>query len=363
MSAKRTRTLPGILGVLLWTAAASDADTVVLAGKPPFRNVYIVSFRHGRLYFRGMSKEILKKPLAEVVRFELDRCPALTSAEALTHADPHAAMAAYEQALGETHEDWLHTLVRVRLLGLYDRAGRFDDAVALYIRLTREQPEPANVPRPHYPAPPGSARNRRARDHLFDAIKATRTRPALAAVRTLALELLLFDEADPLPPEFAPPAARPARPPTTQSDTPPPLLFDEGARRAEAPLSLPPDSFVLSGVRQALAASDVARAARLLDRSLPYVAEREAPAWRLLQGRCLIELGQHARAADELLALTQPPHDRSLAAEALYYVGLAHERMERADIAAGIYRELLRQNGLPAETQRLAVQGLKRLGE
>ncbi len=363
MNAHRVRALPGVFWVLLCTAAVADADLVVLAGKPPFRNVQIVNFKHARLYFRGVSKEVLKKPLQDVLRVELDRCPALTSAEALVHADPPAAITAYERARGETTEAWLRTFIHVRLLGAYDRAGRFDEAVDVYLGVIAEQPELAEQCAPRQPAPAGSERNLRARDRLFEAIKATRAQPALAAVQTLALELLLFDEADPLPPEFAPPASRPARLVGTQSDPPPPLLFGEGARRGEAPLSLPPGSFVLTGVRRALAAADVARATQLLERSRPYVAEREAPVWHLLHGRCLIELGRHARAADELLALTQPPHDRSLAAEALYYVGLAHERMDRPEVAAGIYRELLRQDGLAAETQRLAVQGLKRLGE
>ena len=362
MSANRTRTLPGIFWVLLWTTAASDADTVVLTGKPPFRNVQIVDFKHGRLHFRGVSKEVLRKPLREVSWFEIDRCPALSDAETLADTDAHAAIAAYERALGKAGESWLQALTRVRLLGAYDRAGRFDDAVALYIQLAREQPELADQCPPRHPAPRGSERNRKAREQLLDAIRHTPSRPGPVALRTLTLELLLFDEVDPLPPEFAPPASQPASSPATQPDTPPPLLFGDEERRASRTLRLPAESFVLSAVRQALAEADAARAARLLERSLPYAAESDAPVWRLLLGRCLIELGQHARAADELLALAETA-DRPLAAEALYYVGVAHERMGRVEVAAETYRELLQQDDLPENIRRLAVQGLKRLGE
>lgn len=351
----------GVLAALSW-AVASYADTVVLAGKPPFRNVEIVGLRDGRLRFRGVCREILSKPLREVVRLELDSCPALSKAEALAEIDVHAAIAAYEQAADEAGDDWPRTLVHARLLGVYDRAGRFDAAAALYVSLTSEQPELASQCRPRYPAPPGSEANRRARERLLGAIEPSRSQAVPAALRTLAFELLLFDEVDPLPPGFAPPTPQPARGSTSQPAALPPLLFGDTPRRSGAPPRLPADSLVLEGARRALAEADVARAARLVERSLPYVAESDAPAWRLLRGRCLIEQGQPARAADELLALTRPPHDRSLAAEALYYVGLAHERMGRAD-AAEIYRELLRKDGIPAETQRLAVQGLKRLGE
>jgi tetratricopeptide (TPR) repeat protein len=363
MSVAATRILPGLLCLALLATPCGRADTVVLAGKPPFRNVQILNFKHGRLYFRGVSGEVLKKPLGEVSRFEIDRCPALSSAESLGGTDAGAAIAAYENGLREAGEPWVQTLIRARLLGAYDRAGHFDDAVVLYIRLAPEQPELADACAPRHPAPPGSERNRRAREQLLAAIRSAGPRPVPPTLRTLALELLLFDEVAPLPRELAPPASQPASGLTSQPGTPPPLLFGDDRRRASQPLYLPGESFVFTGVRQALDEADAARATRLLERSRPYVAKRDSPRWGVLMGRCLIELGQPARAADELLALVETIDEGPVADEALYYVGVAHERMGRTDVAARIYRKLMQQDDLSAKTRELALQGLKRLGE
>ena len=67
--------------------------------------------------------------------------------------------------------------------------------------------------------------------------------------------------------------------------------------------------------------------------------------------------------ANGLLALTESTANRGLAAAALYYVGVAHERMERADVAAELYRELLQREDLAPEIRELATRGLERLGE
>ncbi len=55
--------------------------------------------------------------------------------------------------------------------------------------------------------------------------------------------------------------------------------------------------------------------------------------------------------------------DRGIARQALYYVGLAHERLSRPDVAASTYRELLADPNLPAEVRELATAGLKRVSE
>ncbi len=383
MNLKSAQRLLYVFFSLVLPAASTPADTVVLKGKPPFRNVHIVDFEHGRLVFRGVSEELLRKPLSDVVRFKMDRNPMLSNAEALAGSDAEIAITAYRQALADAAEPWLRDLIRVRLLGACDRVGRFDEAVALYAEVLQDQPLLAEGHAPRRPAAPGSAENQNARRHLLAATESNRSRAALTALRTLTLELLLFDGIEPLPPEFTPPASgpvasRPAQPVAASQpgNEPPPLFGPPGKRAGAAPafpgdereqtsgaLRLPEDSFVLTGAQEAFQAADALRAARLLERAMPYLAEEESHAWRLLLGRCRIELGQIARAADELLALTEFTSNHRLAAEALYYVGVAHERMDRADVATRLYGELLQQADAPAEVRRLAQQGLERLGE
>ncbi|MFQ5805705.1 MAG: tol-pal system YbgF family protein [Phycisphaerae bacterium] len=259
MKPNSAQDLLGVFFTFLLTAGFTWADAVVLKGRPPFRNVRIIDFKHGRLVFRGVSKEVLRKPLNEVARFKIDRSPILTGAEALAQTNAQESPAAYRRALTKAADPWLRDLIRVRLLEACDRAGRFDEAVALYTELLRGQTVPANSPAPRHPGAVGWATNQEPRRH--------------------------------------------------------------------------------------------------------WLAENEPHPWRLLLGRCRIALGQFARAADELLALAESAPSRGLSADALYYVGVAHERMERADVAAELYRELLRREDLPADLRRLAERGLQRLGE
>lgn len=356
------------------------ADTVVLQGKPPFDNVQIINFTRGKLVFRGVCQELLRKPLGEVVRFQIDRNPMLSNAEALGWANAEPAITAYRQALADAAEPWLRDLIRVRLLSACDHAGRFDQAVALYVKLLREDPAAVRQFAPRHPGARRSEGNRRAREHLLAALQTARSPVADRALRTLTLELLLFDEVEPLPAGFEPPGPQPAADhaaPATSPDGLPPPLFGparrhtrgqapqgaEGARHAAEPLRLPVDSFVLTGAREAFEAGDASRAARLLERALPYLHKADCGAWRLLLGRCRIELGAFARAADELLALSESTTDERLAAEALYYVAVAHERMDRADVAARLYQELSQRGGVPPEIRQRARRGLERLGE
>jgi tetratricopeptide (TPR) repeat protein len=383
MKPKSAQRLAGVFLATLLTAGPVPADTVVLKGRPPFRNVQVVGFRQGQLVFRGVSKELLRKPLDEVACFKIDRDPMLSNAEALAARDPEAAIIAYQQALADATEPWLRDLIRVRLLGTCDRAGHFDDAVELYVELLKSQAGPADQWAPRHPAAPGSPDNQKARQRLIAAAGSSRSSAAIRALRTLALELLLFDEVEPLPEEFMPPAStpsasRPAEPTATTrpADVPRPLFGppEAGGRAEPGPvggepeqaggrLRLPDDSFVLSGARAAFEGGDAPRAARLLERAMPYLVDEPSYPWRLLLGRCQIELGQFARAADELLALSESATDPGLAAEALYYVGVAHERMDRADVAVVLYRELLQRPEIPAEVRRLAERGLERLEE
>jgi hypothetical protein len=45
----------------------------------------------------------------------------------------------------------------------------------------------------------------------------------------------------------------------------------------------------------------------------------------------------------------------------LYYVGVAHERLERADVAIGIYEELIGREAATSEIRSASREALRRL--
>ncbi len=354
---------------LLLLAHPGDAwaDTVKLKGKPAFRNVYITSFRNSRLEFKGVSRQHLRKPLAQVEWVEVDRVAALGRAERARAVEQWAAaIRPYRQALEEIREPGLAQFARLRLLECCDRGGFFDEAVALYVELLRHDATCASEYTPRHPGRPGSAMNRAARRQLEAALALTRSATAAGRWRNLLLEIALYEEAEDRPvalaeagklgadPAGPTPASQPAKIPSSSAPTPP---------YAITPLRLPADSFVLTAAREALATGDTPRALRLLERSLVYVDPAESGPWRLLLGRCRIELGQYAQAAADLVQLAETEPDPARAAQALYYVGLAHERMGRPELAAKLYRELLARENLPTQVRTKTQAGLRRVGE
>jgi len=369
-----------IVCVALAAPSSGVADTVVLRGKPAFNEIQITGFKQGKLIFRGVCQELLRKPLGGVARFAIDRNPMLSKAETLRSESPERAIRAYRRALDGADEDWLYDLIRVRLLGACDQAGRFQEAIALYADLLADDPDWVRHFAPRHPAVQGSAENRQARARLHEAIQAARLPGVKRALRTLLLELLLFDEVEPLPAELRPPGSQPTpeRPvAASQPERLPPRLFgprrqpgpraaaraSDARRQPGGPLQLPADSFVRAAADALLESGEPARAAQLVERALPYLSVTDRDPWLVLLGRCRIELGAFARAADELLALSESTGDQRVVVEALYHVALAHERMGRPDVAVRLYEQLLQRTDLPAETRARVTLGLKRLGE
>ena len=353
----------------------SSADTVELIGKPPFRKVDIYNFRDGRLNFRGVSKELLRKPLSEVARIEIDRCPILNEAEQLAATAPAEAIDTYLRAFDEVDQSWLRDFIRVRLLILRDRTGMFAEAVQDYALLLETMPKYLHDYEPRHPGRPGCETNRRAREFLLKTLSTKSQRAAAPVLRRLVLDLMLYDEFEPLPPGFSP-TVSPTAPLASQPAEEPPLLFGptesekQPARRHFGdnlaryyPIVLGDDSLVFAGIRQALEADDEPRARRLLERVQPYLENNESDTWRLLNLRGRILAGQYGPTAAGLLALSEKTHDPAIAGEALYYFGWVHEKMSRADVARKIYGELLEREDLPAHIHLLARSGLNRIGE
>lgn len=355
--------------ILLLLAAASRlaaADTVQLIGKPPFCNVSIMDFRGERLVFRGVSGQVLRKPLAQVEWFTIDGQSDLNAAEqAVAAGDWSAALPHYEQALAQADPPWLRALIRLRLLAATGRTDRYDHAIAAYIGLLADGPPPTPPP---IPAEPGSDANRRARATIEAALRARQPAPVTAALRTLLLELLLCDEADALPPDLLPPTRHPPQSAGTQPTRPrtlgilPPAATEPGpAPPAEPPPRLGSESVVLRAAQAAFDAGDAPRAVRLIERALPYVPRGADGLWQLLRGRGLVAQGQAAEAVSGLLGLAEHDPDPLVRARAVYYAGTALERLGRADAARDVYAELLRRPDVPDDVRGLARAALARL--
>jgi tetratricopeptide (TPR) repeat protein len=326
-------------------AQVAAGDTVTISGKPPFRNVRITDYRDGRLVFRGVSRETLRIPIEQVRSFEIDHFESLNAAEQSAAAGEWAEAARhYEQALREAGERWRGDLIGMRLLRACDRAGMFDRAVELFVELVDAKGAAAAVSPPTQTGPRGSAENRAARSRLERAIGATRSAAAREVFRKLLFELLIADDADDFDRLFAPPAGD----------------DDDGDGKAAA--FAPGDrNLVRPAVLNALAAGEAKRAVRMVRRILPHVDQNRRDPWRLLLGRAQVESGAAVAAIVDLMHLAQNAADPGLAVEALYYAGLAHERIDRPDVAEELYREVLGKDAAGAEARLLAGKGLERL--
>ncbi len=378
-------------------AVVAAGDTVTLVGKPPFNNVQITDYRGGRLVFRGVSREVLRIPIEQVQSLEIDGLEALNAAErAAGSADWATAARHYENALTRTGERWLADLMALRMLEVCDRAGRFDRAVELFVELVDAKGGGTTVRPPKRAGPCGSAENRTARRKLERAIETTRSITAQEIFRKLYFELLIADDAEDFDRLFPPPAAD-----------------GRGAAGgsislAASPLAPAEGNLVRPAVLNALASGEGERALRMVRRMLPYVESAErAPfpghpaestgeagksadvdghsidpagsanrtaivktvdaagkydrdGWRLLLGRAQIQAGDAVAAIAGLIELAHRARDAAVAVEALYYAGLAHERIDRADVAEELYREVLGKEAASAEMRLLAGKGLER---
>ena len=167
-------------------------------------------------------------------------------------------------------------------------AGRFDRAVSLYIELLEASPALATAHAPRVPGAVGSDMNRRACAALERALAGNPIRAIADPVRTLLLELLIFEEVDPLPPGVIG-AATSTAPATTQppnrarhlgilpgsDDEPDGVAASQPGSSSQPAATEPPRltaaSLVLRAAEGACEAGDFRRAMRLVERGLPYV--------------------------------------------------------------------------------------------
>jgi tetratricopeptide (TPR) repeat protein len=352
-------------------SAAAHADTVKLAGRPPFQNVAVTDFRGGRVAFRGVSGEYIRKSIGEVEWVCLAGQPDINAAEGFAAAaDWPRAVTGYERALAQPNRPWLASLIRTRLLCAADRAGQFDRAVTVLVELVAAGAAPPAASIPRHPGLPGSEMNRRTLAALEEALPGVASSADARVLRLLLLELALYEDVE-LPAALRSEAAAASQPaatsrPSTAPAGPLGILPAEDARpsatsRPSAAARLRDDSFLLDAIAAALDRGDHAWAESLLERALPFVEPTACYPWRLLLGRCQIEGGRFATAAAGLMDVAAHDPDPARRAWALYYVGLAHERMDRVDVARDLYQELAERADAPDDVRASAQGGLRRL--
>lgn len=347
----RCSILPALLLAAI-VAPSGRADAVKLRGKPPFRNVSILGFEAGQLRFRGVSGQVLTKDERLVEWFTLDEAPHVTQAElAAAEGDWTRAAAAYSAAMPEA-DGWLRGLIATRVVPVYDRAGRFAEAVDRWIELALDEPLRYADRAPRNPGPAASRENEAALT-LLEAALARRPPPgAAAAIRRLALELRIVDER-PLPEVVARGAPSAA----------PPLLF---AAPADSPQGddhgLSSRSLVLERALGALSSDDPVRALYLLERSLAFTRQDAEGAWRIAIAQARLALGQNDRAAALFDELARDPRcEAPLRAEASYGAGCAYERLRANSAAAARFRDALANSAAPDPLRAKAADGLRRV--
>ncbi len=356
----RAAATAALLAALLGPARAR-ADEVKLVRRPVFRNVQVTDYRDGRLHFRGVSRQTLRKPIAEVEWIRIDGWPELNLAERPPDPDMPTAPQ-YELLIRQTAEPWQIDLLRIRHAQALDRERPLNEALPAYLKLLADRVPGAAAARPRHPDPAGSAGHAAARARLRTARSLGQYRTFQQDLLLLELELLLWDQVSPLPRPFSQWARTPAEQtppapePEAESDAPPAMFADvplvvEGAPR------LPPDSFVYQAIDEALDLDDRPAARAWIERVTPFAAEDD-PGLALRVAR--LALAESPGDAVPLLeTLRESNADLPSGALATYYVGLAFQRLERPAAAEDAWRALLRHRGAD---ERLRAFARARLG-
>ncbi len=141
--------LTAIILAITVTAAGGHAavgDVVASGGQPPNVGVKILSLKQGQLTFRLPSSREVTRPINQIDYLQIADWPLFNVAEKQMR-DGHDRQAAlsFEKAAEQLVADGKHApeapaldrlaLLRCRLVRAYDRQGRFDEAVAVYLDL------------------------------------------------------------------------------------------------------------------------------------------------------------------------------------------------------------------------------------
>jgi len=330
----------GLVGV-------SVGDQVRMAeGQQSYMYVTVTGLSEGMLEFRSRSHgNVVRKPLGQIKLIELDDMPDFNRGEGELSKGRYAeAIEQFELARRRVRSGWLADLIDVRLLEAYEAVGRFDRAVAMFVELLPRVPSEAAARRPKRVGQRGSQYNVLALEQVERALKRTKSPKLVRELKLLKLEILYAEEdasADGLAAELGAERLRTA-----------------DGRRARGPRAL-------LNIERMVERGQYERALRAVSSGIASAGDEQLDGLLLLRARCQLAV---ARTAEQmkgaaLTAMRVVIHfpDSPLVAEALFLVGLVHERLGINDKAVELYGECGARPEVNGATATRAGQAIARL--
>ena len=145
-----------VVATVLMSAGFVCADTLYISsggGNPvAYGNVKVLNVTSGQIVYTLSTGSDTHKPLADVVRMQLDDEPVLNSAEqAMADQKWDDAVDGYTKVARSTNKPWLKDWANVRLLAAAQKSKRFDAAASAYIATLLRDPESAAKYKPQMP--------------------------------------------------------------------------------------------------------------------------------------------------------------------------------------------------------------------
>ena len=334
-------------GFLVAAAYPVCGDVVKLFDKPAFEDVQVSGFRDGRLLFRGVSGQVLRKPYEHVEWIELADRPRLSDAESHRATDRGRAVNMYERALRESDSDGLRDFIRMRLCQSADEAGLFDRSVGLYLDMLRERIAIGPL-RPTHPGRAGSTRNAAALDLLQQALRDRSLFDEWPRLQRMRLDLLLIDGRA-LATESADGDAAAASRTATQRRR----MFARRSSSDAGSAQVMSDSLVFNVARRALdAGADARPTADLLRRAMPNCDAEARQIANYLLVRADANPNQPLTTAEALRGLAANIENAALAAEVWYHAGFSYARGGRSDLARDIWAAAVSRDDIPEDWRR-----------
>ncbi|GMV96354.1 MAG: hypothetical protein AMXMBFR83_07200 [Phycisphaerae bacterium] len=361
---RKSRRCPGIIrfadlvpvmAVGLWGGALARADVVSAQGRTLAVDVRITGLREGLLSYRTAGGQEVSRPIEQIRYLQISGWDAFNQAERQQRdGNARSAIELYEKSLAEAVDAAgldRRLLVRCRLIGLYDAAGRFDRAVACYLDVLEAMPACVDTLRPGR-VPTDAEMLRTAGDLVARAVA---RRDPLDPVGD-ALEHWRATWPD----------GRSATRPADDRRPDRPAVISAPATRP----TVPADDPLLAAVSADLAAGAYDRAARRIAEAIKDSPTSPPSEWFYWQGRACQELAakgrepavHRRRAGLAFLRVVIRSPESPLAAECLFRAAEVCRDEGRPDRAAALLTELIqtRPSATPwAARAREMLAGLK----
>lgn len=140
----------GAVGVLV---SPARADSIVVrsgTGQFTMNNTKVNRIENDMVYFTSTASDVEdSRPIASVVKFQVDDEPAFTAAEdAFANGDWKTAADDYSKAISTTNQNWIKTRSSVRLMEAAAKSGDFQDSVKGFLAMADRDPSLAAAHRP-----------------------------------------------------------------------------------------------------------------------------------------------------------------------------------------------------------------------